>query len=104
MTKYKENVWYGWNGGECPVHIESVVQVSTCEGWYTERAGNWNWDDKKTPISSFRVVNEYREPREPREFWIVAATGDAWETEARAKIAADGLVDPTIIHVREVLE
>ena len=101
MTNYNDGKWHGWNGGECPVHIESVVQVSTCEGWHTERAGNWNWDDKKTPISSFRVVTEHREPR---EFWIVAATGYAWETEALAKIAAEALVDPTIIHVREVLE
>ena len=67
MTNYNDGKWHGWNGGECPVHLESIVQVSTPEGWYTERAGNWDWDYKETPISAFRVVKEYREPR---EVWV----------------------------------
>jgi hypothetical protein len=26
--KYIEGKWYGWNGGECPVHPEAVVDVA----------------------------------------------------------------------------
>ena len=100
MTDYNDGKWHGWNGGECPVHTESVVQVSTCEGWHTERAGNWNWDDKKTPISSFRVVNEYREPR---EFWLVCDCVFDKEKDAQAE-ASMHPSGADIIHVREVLE
>lgn len=115
MSDYNDGEWHIWNGGECPVHPRSVVQIQLAdetrlqvEAEMTDcltGAGNHLWDHESpigaNDIIAFRVLKEHREPR---EFWIVAATGDAWETEARAKTVADGLVDPTIIHVREVLE
>lgn len=27
MTNYNDGKWHGWNGGKCPVHPESIVQV-----------------------------------------------------------------------------
>ena len=70
MTDYKEGVWYGWNGGECPVHPESIVQVRladrSCEdGDMTERAGNWVWlAENNADIIVFRVIKQHREPQE----------------------------------------
>lgn len=71
MTEYKEGVWYGWNGGECPVHPETIVTVKwSCNGVETSptpaRCFETNWQNSS--ICAFRVVKEHREPR---EWWIV---------------------------------
>lgn len=67
--KYIEGQWYGWNGGECPVHPEAVVDVVLCNadtrevciynGGYAE---HWEWDDGLR-IIAFRVVKHYVEPK-----------------------------------------
>jgi hypothetical protein len=68
-TNYNDGKWHGWNGGECPVHPLSVVEVATEEGLNTDRAENWDWHTDIVPIVAFRVVEEYMEPREePREW------------------------------------
>ena len=67
--KYIEGKWYGWNGGECPVHPETVVdaiyliekdlvtlQESRC-------AEYWLWNSISLPIIAFRVVKHYVEPK-----------------------------------------
>ena len=33
MTNYNDGRWHGWNGGECPVHPETVVVVVTETHW-----------------------------------------------------------------------
>lgn len=73
MTDYNDGKWHGWNGGECPVHPKTQVQIqtlgdgggdATCEA----RSFVWNKPDYMgRPIVAFRVVKQHREPR---EFWL----------------------------------
>ena len=74
MTEYKEGVWYGWNGGECPVHPNTEVVVKwSSNGVETEtlpaRIFDYIWGGRS--IAAFKIV---RENREPREWWIIPGT------------------------------
>ena len=103
MTNYKPNIWYGWNGGECPVHPKTEVEFvllghngipwSDCVA-----AENLVWD--RAVICAFRVTKEHREPR---EFWVVGGC-EAWDDEDAAYASLARLGNKEIIHVREVLE
>ena len=64
--KYEPNIWYGWNGGECPVHPETLVEVMLQSGFNDSGVGSteWDWGICKNPIIAFRVIKPYREPRE----------------------------------------
>lgn len=68
---YNDGKWHGWNGGECPVHPRSVVEVRSWAG--SSRTVNasliksWNDDSAQSQPVAFRVVKEYKEPR---EFWV----------------------------------
>lgn len=69
MTDYNDGRWHGWNGGECPVHPQTVVEIAMRErGVAEEAAEQWFWDGDRCRIVAFRVVKEHREPR---EWWIV---------------------------------
>lgn len=97
MTDYKDcndGKWHGWNGGECPVHPESVVQVMTYGGSSGEAtARDWDWKCNLAPIIAFRVIKEYKGPR---EFWVfVNGHGDT---------RVSGTWREDAIHVREVIE
>lgn len=63
------NPWIGWNGGDCPVHPETTVQYIMDAGDKgTDKAGDLEWNDPtigdEWVIRVYRVVKEYREPRE----------------------------------------
>lgn len=94
MTNYNDGKWHGWNGGECPVHPGTVVEVfydGQCEGPKVSSSFVWRHDgDGFSDILAFRVVKEHKEPR---EFWV-------------HPYANDVLSSPTLgyIHVREVIE
>jgi len=94
MTDYSDGNWHGWNGGDCPVHPNTVVEVTWSDGdnWSGEACLNvWN------VVQLFRVVKRHKEPR---EFWI-DVHGFAYDNPKYAKS-----VSPfwTPIHVREVLD
>ncbi len=60
MTNYNDGKWHGWNGGECPVHPDSEVEVvgGYDVGTNTAIAG----DDLYWPnVAAFRVVTPYIE-------------------------------------------
>lgn len=102
MTNYNDGFWHGWNGGECPVHPRSVVEiVYQDDGVYHSSeaiASHCDWDNEFSyPIIAFRVVKEHKVPR---EFWIVG--GAAYDSFEDA--LDDNLYHEEIIHVREVLE
>jgi hypothetical protein len=65
MTNYNDGNWHGWNGGECPVHPNTEVDVGIGRRYFGEttvrrvEAKAFNWD----AIRGFRVINEYKEPR-----------------------------------------
>jgi len=114
MTDYNDGLWHGWNGGECPVHPESVVNYASTHngnsGDIPARALNWAWADSHRlyPVIAFRVVKAYREPR---ECWSYGAHILYTEAEAiafRNAVAADypgkGYETNPITKWREVIE
>ena len=81
MTNYNDGKWHGWNGGECPVHPESWVEwIPMQENIVCGDPSNYNqskdipWKllpSDKYHVIAFRVVEQYKEPR---EFWAVNMT------------------------------
>lgn len=68
MPDYNDGNWHGWNGGECPVHPKSEVQVTIHEGLIYVRleivqAGSLEWDADDSPVIAFRVVKKFEEPK-----------------------------------------
>lgn len=67
MTDYNDGNWHPWNGGECPVHPKSLVQVMVRDGIVSSErqpARAYEWDEDHTgTIVAFRVVKEHKEPR-----------------------------------------
>lgn len=102
MTNYNDGNWHGWNGGECPVHPETLVEfIALADGvpWFNNREAKYCvWRDGDTSIIAFRVVREYRKPR---EWWL--CNGRVYDSRINADCASFGQGDE-IIHVREVLE
>ena len=73
MINYNDGKWHGWNGGECPVHPETVIEVRWKSDHATQRgqagnfdrAGQWKWNNTySNRIVAFRVAKEHKEPRE----------------------------------------
>lgn len=104
MTDYNDGNRHGWDGGERPVHPMTEVEVLfpngsrkyvTSQDW--SPAGDLAWN--ATPCL-FRIVKEYREPR---EFWVT--NNDAFAHDSLEQALADPLTEKHgYIHVREVLE
>jgi hypothetical protein len=112
MTEYEVGRWYGWNGGECPVHPNTIVDVTTAAtGECQRKAGSFDWSNESSnPIRSFFVVTPYVEPskpKKPREFYIVAFkdVGSIAYTLpiSRPPSCINVFGNQEIIHVREVL-
>lgn len=69
MTNYNDGKWHGWNGGECPVHPKSEVEAVWHDpnfGSVGIRKGLAHGGAWYNQILKFRVIKEYKEPR---EFW-----------------------------------
>ena len=69
MTNYNDGKWHGWNGGECPVHPKSKVNTFFIHnGLVPSTQGDGTISDACRQdwscVIAFRVVKEYREPRE----------------------------------------
>ena len=98
MTDYNDGGWHGWNGGARPVHAQTIVEAVWLSGgpFRSEKreAKDFVWDAPVSGIIAFRVVKEYREPR---EFWVFPGGRDV----LTAKPAVGG---DHYIHVREVVE
>ena len=101
-TYEKLNHWYGWNGGECPVHPATVVECS-----YMDKRGVLSGDARSFPWNgqtfrgvetdrpcAFRIIKLHVEPR---EFWIV---GTLVYRDKRSAITE--FPGTPAIHVREV--
>lgn len=108
MTNYNDGKWHGWNGGECPVHHETLVDVIMDNGHReTDKAREWDWNNDEeiyANVVAFRVVKEYREPR---EFWVNVYDNEMWWAAHASKSDADIAAASDrggCIHVREVLE
>lgn len=66
--------WKGWNGGLCPVHPDTIVEVAFSKtGTATSKASAWNWSDKTDPIVAYRVIGV----AVPRKVWVkIFPSGD----------------------------
>lgn len=106
--KYEENVWYGWNGGECPVHPETVVDYVWVDHIFgtpciiRSLASEAKWRCGISDIIAFRVIKEHKEPR---EFWIYIS-GEYKEVfyDKDFALMQQDEFGGEIIHVREVIE
>ena len=104
MTDYNDGNWHGWNGGECPVHPESLIELRTPYGYHetNRKASITAWENPKL----FRVIKPYVEPPKPREFWINEyewGFSDPYDSKADADECAYKSI-LRCIHVREVIE
>lgn len=96
MTNYNDGSWHGWNGGECPVHPETVVKWKhEADYGSTDRAGDLEWSKLMSGLVAFRVVKEHKEPRE----FFVNKYNDKVTTSV-----PDYYDRKDYIHVREVME
>lgn len=90
--------WYGWNGGEGPVHPETVVGVVRPDGLVVHSidAANVDWGNSML----FRIITPYVKPEKPREWWMHLETMECRDNHF------DWSVDDAhnLIHVREVTE
>ena len=72
MTNYNDGKWHGWNGGECPVDVDTIVEgmylrndMPAPESPVTDRAGHFDWEyEAANTLIAFRVVKEHREQKE----------------------------------------
>jgi hypothetical protein len=97
-----------------PVHAETIINVIYTDGDYDHgiRAGNVNWSGEGDgpAVLGYEVVEEYREPPKPREWWAVGRhLHESWGDAAlfRLRCAKQyGLhhMETPIIHMIEVLE
>lgn len=116
MTNYNDGKWHGWNGGECPVHMRSIVETvwrfkkgDIRSGKDIGMAGNTAFlGSEYGDLIAFRVVKEYREPR---ECWAVGkhmhdslADAEAFRAQVDAANPGRGYLDMPITHWREVVD
>ena len=115
MTDYNDGNWHFWNGVQCPVQPETMVEavwhdpsrdtagvIGPCrakvKGYTTLAWGR---------VVKFRVVKEYSEPR---ECWSVGkhmrdslADAEAFRAQVDAANPGHGHLDTPITHWREVV-
>ena len=105
MTNYNDGKWHGWNGGDCPVHGKTMVEVIWFSAGHTVQSSvteaskrlTWRCGYAGIPPVAFRVVKEYKQPR---EYWV--------NYEKRSILTIRGnddnetFVNRGYIHMREV--
>lgn len=60
MTDYNDGKWHGWNGGECPVNPDVLVEIMLWSGSSDmDVAGKIDWSHNFIPgcIIAFRVID-----------------------------------------------
>lgn len=103
---YNDGLWHGWNGGECPVHPRTVVEVALLDNGPVEAAADqWYWGGDKCRIIAFRVVEPYVPPL---EVWIPVYAGGHlggnYYSEEQAAQVASGHPVARVALFREVRE
>ena len=107
-VNYNDGNWHGWNGGACPVHLRSEVEIIFLHdfgdiGKETSLAGNAAFTGNgHGDVIAFRVVKEYREPR---EWWVNLYESGIGAAHTSKKLAdrAGGRARIECIKVREVV-
>ena len=105
MTDYNDGKWHNAEGDEWPLHEKTMAYrlwrapETDMERLDYGAVGSMNWGNQYSRTTAFRVVKEYREPR---EWWIVAGAACSTEDAAREMAAIHGKNVFQIVHVREV--
>jgi hypothetical protein len=95
MSDYKQDYnngqIHGWNGGDCPVHPETLVKTWMCCGGTEElMAGCFRWEHLSLDgdIIAFQVVKAYVEPK---VIWVNEYPSGAvcYETKGDAKASRE---------------
>lgn len=111
-VNYNDGLWHGWNGGDCPAHPETVVDLtvwvdaygsgSGLDGHTGIKAGSISWHS----VNAFRIIKEHKEPR---QWWCVLThmfdtreAAERFDNDLRA--ANPGMNFGPIFSVREVME
>lgn len=104
MTDYNDGQIQGWNGGDCPVHPETVVEV-----WFRSKdsdiwqAGGLEWKHtcEYDDIIAFKVVKQYAEPK---VIWVNEYPDElvAYPDEQSARAGASIRQPPLCIAVKYV--
>lgn len=79
MTDYNNGQIHGWNGGECPVHPETVVEVWFRDGQKLKTKGHilvWKGECPECDIIAFQVVKQHVEPK---VIWVNETKGVVYE-------------------------
>jgi hypothetical protein len=108
-TNYNDGKWYGWDGGECPVHPETMVETVWVNGDCKKGvASRWKWrvEGQIQYMIAFRVIKEHREPREWWSLWSPSGNliGNFTKDSAHRKNDTHYNGKGCVIHVREVIE
>ena len=92
MNDYNNGEIWGWNGGECPVHPDSLVRVWLRDGMVGPPGAGWTWSwmwanqNPDADIIAFQVTKPYVEPK---VIWvneyIEGDVGHSFPTEEGAK-------------------
>jgi hypothetical protein len=103
LVDYNDGKWHRWSGGECPVHLDSVVEVMfiglSSVNDFELNARSFTWDSVHAPIVAFRVTKEHVEPpKAPRKFWMQSVGNGLSDVKTEKPSDMYGY-----IHVREVL-
>jgi hypothetical protein len=104
-SNYNDGSWHCWNGGERPVHKETIVEtILTNDNQPVKgRAENFSWNHAIDPILAFRVDKEYVEPAKPQEFWV--SNNDGYAHYSLESVLRDPLTEKHgYTHVREVMD
>lgn len=101
---YNDGQIWGWNGGECPVHPKTVVEVWFRGGGSSVTAAHrlfWTHSDKDGDIIAFRVVKQYAEPK---VIWVNEYPDElvAYPDEQSARAGASIRQPPLCIAVKYV--
>lgn len=101
-STYKPGIWYGWNGGECPVHPKDELEIVDAHGVSAHgMAGGFNWNELR---GAFMIITPYVEPRKPREVWMnYYDYGLGWNTY-RTRYEADKNSGPSRIRCVKFVE
>ena len=90
---YNDGKIHGWNGGECPVHPETVVIIWTDAGSMEGQAGHCRWSIDTTgwdpDIVAFKVVKPYVEPK---VIWVNEHNSLLWVAYQSEQSARDDAV------------
>ena len=94
MIDYNDGKWHGWNGGECPVHPLTILDVCVIRGLVEcVPAENVGWANPE--LIAFRVVKAYGEPPKPSRKYVIGASAYDHRETARACIRS-GISGPRL--------